>query len=224
MEKFILNAGKVLARIRSSINYFLEDKLQGKPSHLFYFVMAVFILYILLISVFFGFTVLIENAFAFMVMVLLLAIILLWLAIRHESDKHLQNDKHPFTISPIKNSKIRYELLGLDEDSQKEFNKLLQGRNVQTPINFTIGNKSGESANHRILFVLFDELLVGGIQEFSGDRKKRFFQLLINSFLMNGESLKENTLKSSFSSWKNDQEKINSKNQRELVKRMLGKE
>jgi hypothetical protein len=41
---------------------------------------------------------------------------------------------------------------------------------------------------------------------------------------MNGESLKENTLKSSFSSWKNDQEKINSKNQRELVKRMLGKE
>jgi len=41
---------------------------------------------------------------------------------------------------------------------------------------------------------------------------------------MNGESLKENTLKTSFSAWKNDQEKINSKNQRELVKRVLGKE
>ncbi|WP_026837083.1 hypothetical protein [Gillisia sp. JM1] len=224
MEKFILNAGKVLARIRSSINYFLEDKLQGNPSHIFYFLMALFILYILLISAVFGFTVLIENALAFMVMVLLLAIILLWLAIRHESDKHLQKDRHPFNIAPIKNSKIRYDLLDLDEDSQKEFNKLLQGRNVQTPINFTIGNKSGESANHRILFVLFDEVLAGGIQEFSGDRKKLFFQLLINSFLMNGESLKGNTLKSSFSSWKNDQEKINSKNQRELVKRMLGKQ
>jgi len=224
MEKFILNSGKVLARIRSSINFFLEDKLQGNPSHIFYFLMALFILYILLISAVFGFTVLIENAFAFMVMVLLLAIILLWLAIRHESDKHLQKDRHPFNIAPIKNSKIRYDLLDLNEDSQKEFNKLLQGRNVQTPINFTIGNKSGESANHRILFVLFDEVLAGGIQEFSGDRKKLFFQLLINSFPMNGESLKENTLKSSFSSWKNDQEKINSKNQRELVKRMLGKQ
>ncbi len=155
---------------------------------------------------------------------MLLGIILLWLAIRHESDRHLQKDRHPFAIVPIKKSKIQYDLLDLNEDSQREFNKLLQGRNVQTRINFTIGNKSGESANHRILFVLFDEVLAGGIQEFGGDRKKLFFQLLINSFLMNGESLKENTLKTSFSSWKNDQEKINSKNQRELVKRVLGKE
>ncbi len=224
MEKFILDAGKVLARIRSSINYFMEDKLQGNPSHIIYFLMALFILYILLISVVFGFSLLIENAFAFIILIMLLGVILLWLAIRHESDKHLQKDRHPFSITPIKKSRTRYDLLDLDQDSQREFNKLLQGRNVQTRINFTIGNKSGDSANHRILFVLFDKVLAGRIQEFSGDRKKLFFQLLINSFLMNGESLKENTLKTSFSAWKNDQEKINSKNQRELVKRVLGKE
>ena len=224
MEKFILNAGKILARIRSSINYFVEDKLQGNPSHIIYFLMALFILYILLISVVFGFSLLLENAFAFIILIMLLGIILLWLAIRHESDKHLRKDRHSFSIIPVKKSKIRYDLLDLDEDSQREFNKLLQGRNVQTRINFTIGNKSGESANHRILFVLFDEVLAGGIQEFGGDRKKHFFQLLINSFLMNGEPLKENTLKTSFSSWKNDQEKMNSKNQRKLVKRVLGKE
>ncbi len=224
MEKFILNAGKVLARIRSSINYFVEEKLQGKPSHIFYFLMALFILYILLISIVFGFASLLENAFAFITMIIFLAIVLLWLAIRHESEKHLQKERHLFTIATIKKSKIRYDLLDLDRDSQREFNKLLQGLNVQSRINFTIGNKSGESANHRILFVLFDEVLAGGIQEFSGNRKKLFFQLLINSFLMNGEPLKENTLKTSFSSWKNDQEKINSKNQRELVKRVLGKE
>jgi len=224
MEKFILNAGKILAGIRSSINYFVEDKLQGNPSHIIYFLMALFILYILLISVVFGFSLLLENAFAFIILIMLLGIILLWLAIHHESDKHLRKDRHSFSIIPVKKSKIRYDLLDLDEDSQREFNKLLQGRNVQTRINFTIGNKSGESANHRILFVLFDEVLAGGIQEFGGDRKKHFFQLLINSFLMNGEPLKENTLKTSFSSWKNDQEKMNSKNQRKLVKRVLGKE
>ncbi|TVZ26597.1 hypothetical protein JM83_1574 [Gillisia sp. Hel_I_86] len=172
----------------------------------------------------FGFSLLIENAFALIVLIFLLAITLLWPAIRHESDRHLQKDRHPFTITRVKKSKIQYDLLDLDANSQKEFNRLLQGRNVQAHINFTIGNKSGESANHRILFVLFDEVLVGGIQGFNGDRKKHFFQLLINSFVMNGEALKENTLKTSFSSWKNDQEKINSRNQRKFIHHMLGKE
>ncbi|WP_262707958.1 hypothetical protein [Salegentibacter sp. 24] len=41
---------------------------------------------------------------------------------------------------------------------------------------------------------------------------------------MNNEPLKKNTVKTSFSVWKNGQEKINSRNQRKFIRQMLNKE
>ena len=142
----------------------------------------------------------------------------------NESEKHLETGRHPFQIVSIKKFQVRFELLHLDKESKEQFLRLMKGLRVRKKINFTIGNKSGDSANHRILFVLFDELVVGGIQDLTGERKRSFFNLLIDSFLMNNEPLKENTLKTSFSTWKNDQEKINSRNQRKFIRQLLGKE
>ena len=119
---------------------------------------------------------------------------------------------------------MKLDLLNFDKDTSEQFSRLIKGHCVRRKINFTMGNKSGESANHRILFVLFDELVIGGIQDLTGERKRKFFLLLMNSFLMNEEPLKENTLKTSFSTWKNDQEKINSRNQRKFIRQLLGKE
>lgn len=102
---------------------------------------------------------------------------------------------------------MKFELLDLDHESQQQFVRLMKGLKVRSKINFTMGNKSGESANHRILFVLFDELIVGGIQDLTGERKQSFFTLLMDSFLMNSEPLKENTLKTSFSAWKTTRKK-----------------
>ena len=118
---------------------------------------------------------------------------------------------------------MNFPLINMDTEGQKQFQRILSGKKVTDKINFTMGNKSGDSANHRILFVLFDEIIVGGIVELTGERKQDFFELLQNSFLMNGEPIKPNTLKTSFSAWKTDQEKANSRNQRKLVKQMLGK-
>jgi len=151
-------------------------------------------------------------------------LVLVWVAIFYESNKYLETDRHNFPVIPLKKFEVRFELLNLDNESQKQFIRLMKGIRVKNKINFTIGNKSGDSANHRILFVLFDELFVGGVQELFGERRRSFFTLLMDSFLMNNEPLKENTLKTSFSAWKNDQEKINSRNQRKLIRQVLGLE
>ncbi|WP_339655095.1 hypothetical protein [uncultured Salegentibacter sp.] len=213
-----------MARLRSGINDFIEDKIEGSTTNLILFILSFFILFVLSFSLIFGVKTIIDSYVYFLVLFIVLAVILVWLAIFYESDKHLETDRHNFKVEPINKFQIRFEYINLDKNAIAQFFRLLKGRKVQEKINFTVGNKSGDSANHRILFVLFDELLVGGIQDFSGERKREFFQLLMNSFLMNNEPLKENTLKTSFSAWKNDQEKINSRNQRKFIRQMLNKE
>ncbi|SHF68214.1 hypothetical protein SAMN05444483_10230 [Salegentibacter echinorum] len=224
MEKFILKSGKLLARWRSGINYFLEEKIDGNATNLILFLLALFIFIILAFSLFFGFSFITDNYLIFLILLVVLGLVMLWAAIVYESNKHLETDHHNFKVEAIKKHQLRFNYINLDEASKSQFIRLMKGRQVQSKINFTMGNKSGDSANHRILFVLFDELLVGGIQDFTGERKRSFFQLLMNSFLMNNEPLKENTLKTSFSAWKGDQEKINSRNQRKFIRQMLGKE
>ena len=224
MEKFILNAGKVLARWRSGINYFLEEKVQRSSTNLILFLLSTFVVFILSFSLFFGVRSIIDNYVIFLILFSIMLLILIWVAIFYESEKHLETGRHPFQIVSIKKFQVRFELLHLDKESKEQFLRLMKGLRVRKKINFTIGNKSGDSANHRILFVLFDELVVGGIQDLTGERKRSFFNLLIDSFLMNNEPLKENTLKTSFSTWKNDQEKINSRNQRKFIRQMLAKE
>jgi hypothetical protein len=224
MEKFILESGKALANLRSGINDFIEDKIEGNATNLILFILAFFILFVLSFSLIFGVKSIMDDYVYFLVLLIVLAVVLVWLAIFYESDKHLETDRHNFKVEPINKFQIRFEYINLDKNAKEQFFRFLKGRKVQEKINFTVGNKSGDSANHRILFVLFDELLVGGIQDCSGERKRDFFQLLMNSFLMNNEPLKENTLKTSFSAWKNDQEKINSRNQRKFIRQMLNKE
>jgi len=224
MERFIQQAGKALAQARSGFNYFLEEKIQGNRANLIFFILSLFILFILGVSLIFSFKSLTEHYLIFLVLLITMGITILWVAIFYESDKHLETDRHNFKMENFKKARINYKLINLSEDSKKDFDKLLSGRNVSNRINFTMGNKSGDSANHRIIFILFDELILGGIKDLTGERKKDFFQLLMNSFLMNGEPVKENTLKTSFSAWKNEQEKIGSRNQRILIKQLLGKE
>ncbi|TDN78238.1 hypothetical protein DET49_1501 [Salegentibacter sp. 24] len=224
MEKFILKSGKALARLRSGINDFFEDKIEGNVTNVILFILSFFILFVTSFSLIFGIQSIIEGYVYYLILFIILAVILVWLAIFYESDKHLETDRHNFKVVPIDKYRIRFEYINLDKDSKEQFLRLLKGRYVQQKINFTVGNKSGDSANHRILFVLFDELFDGGIQDLTGERKQDFFLLLMNSFLMNNEPLKENTLKTSFSAWKNDQEKINSRNQRKFIRQMLNKE
>lgn len=224
MEQFILHAGKSLAKWRSKINFFLEEKVQKSITHLIFFMVFLYLLILLIPLLFLGVQSLLQSLIIILILSIILVFILVWLAIFYESNKYLQAGRHDFNMISVKKIKVKLDLLNFDKESKEHFLRLVKGYCVRRRINFTMGNKSGESANHRILFVLFDELVVGGIQDLTGERKRKFFIFLMDSFLMNNEPLKENTLKTSFSTWKNDQEKINSRNQRKFVRQLLGKE
>jgi hypothetical protein len=223
MEKFIQNAGRALAKVRTATNDFLNERIGGNRRNLILFLVCVYILFILLVSVVLNFKSLIDHYPIYLGLLFALVLAIFWVAVFYESESHMAKDGHGFVMERLKRLRMKFHLLDLDLDGQRELERILSGKNVKSKINFTMGNKSGESANHRILFVLFDEIMVGGVVEISGEQKQEFFQFLQNSFLMNGEPINPNTLKSSFSSWKTDQEKTNSKNQRKLVKQMLGK-
>ncbi len=224
MEQFILHAGKALAKWRKRIDYFLEEKVQNSTTYLILFMVSLYLLILMIPGLFLGRQALFQNFFTILILFLVLLFILIWLAIFYESNKHLETERHQFKMITLNKIQMKLDLLNFDKDTSEQFSRLIKGHCVRRKINFTMGNKSGESANHRILFVLFDELVIGGIQDLTGERKRKFFLLLMNSFLMNEEPLKENTLKTSFSTWKNDQEKINSRNQRKFIRQLLGKE
>ena len=224
MERFIQKAGKSLANVRMKIDRLLKESIGGSRTNLILFILALFVFLILVVSAFLNFRSLFDHYKIYLALLILMVLAVLWTAIFYESQTHLESDRHYFKIVPLRKSWIKYHLINLDETSRKEFDRLLRGKNVKNKINFTMGNKSGDSANHRILFVLFDELLIGGINDMTGERKEHFFKLLMDSFLMNGQPVNQNTLKTSFSAWKGEQEKVNSRNQRKLVRQMLGKE
>ena len=224
MEKFIQISAKALARLRSGLNYFLEEKVQNNFSSMIIFIVSFFVIFLLSLCLIFGPPNLTQIIIIITVLAVVMLVILVGLAIYYESNRHLTKGHHNFKIEPINKNRIRFDLIQLDKASQKEFIRLMRGKRVNQRINFTMGNKSGDSANHKILFVLFDELLVGGIQDLTGERKQYFFDLLMESFLMNNAPLKASTLKTSFSAWKGDQEKINSRNQRKLIKQVLRKD
>jgi hypothetical protein len=224
MERFIQRAGKTLAKVRIEIDNFLKERVGNSRTNLILFILGIFVFLILTVSAFLNFGSLIEHFEIYLALLILMGIAILWTAIFYESQTHLKNDRHSFQIVPLRKSHIKYHLIDLDGISRKEFARLLNGKNVTRKINFTMGNKSGDSANHRILFVLFDELIVGGVTEITGERKEHFFKFLMDCFLMNDQAINLNTLKSSFSTWKGEQEKVNSRNQRKLIRQMLDKE
>lgn len=122
----------------------------------------------------------------------------------HEKKRIKNKRLYPFLYKPIKMGNIDYEYLKFSDDEKIDFNLLLNRRKVQSKINFRESNKSKDSANHRMLFSMFHVLIEGGIENFTILQKKVFFEMLEDSFLMNGTLINYNTLKSSFSSWKGD--------------------
>ncbi len=222
MERFIQKSGKILAQVRMKTDRFLKENIGSSRTNMILFILAIFVFLIVVVSAFLNFRSLFDHYKIYLVLFILMVLAVLWTAIFYESQSHLESDRHSFKIVPLRKPLIKYHLINLDENSRKEFDRLLRGKHVKVKINFTMGNKSGDSANHRILFVLFDELIIGGVIDMTGEEKELFFKLLMDSILMNGQAINQNTLKTSFSAWKGEQEKLNSRNQRKLIRQMLG--
>ena len=86
MERFIQQAGKALDQARSGFNYFLEEKIQGNRANLIFFILFLFILFILGVSLIFSFKSLTEHYLIFLVLLITMGITILWVAIFYELD------------------------------------------------------------------------------------------------------------------------------------------
>ena len=142
MEKFIQNAGRALAKVRTSTNDFLNDRIGGNRRNLIIFLVCVYILFILLVSAVINFRSLIDHYPVYLGLLLALILAILWVAVFYESESHMTKDGHGFAMERLKRSRMRFHLLDLDPDGGKEFERILLGRNVNNKINFTMGNKN----------------------------------------------------------------------------------
>ena len=174
MDRFIQKSGKSLAKVRMKTDRFLKENIGGSRTNMILFILAVFVFLILVVSAFLSFRSLLDYYKIYLVLFILMILAVLWTAIFHESQTHLESHRHSFKIVPLRKSLIKYHLVNFDENSRKEFDRLLRGKHVKGKINFTMGNKSGDAANHRILFVLFDELIIGGVIDMTGEQKNSF--------------------------------------------------
>ena len=126
------------------------------------------------------------------------------MATYYEKERIKNNRLYPFQYVPIKWDGVNYGLLKFNKEELIDFNLLLNRRHVQNKINFREKNKSKEGANHRMLFSMFHVIIQNGIDQFTDVQKKIFFEMLQDSFFMNGKPINKSTLKSSFSTWKSD--------------------
>ena len=133
---------------------------------------------------------------------LLLAFVLLIIvAAYYQSKKRRKSDCYGIKFKTWKSNKINYSSLHFNKEEERDFKILLSGRQVENKINFKISNLSKQSANHRTLFFILHILSQNGLNYLSTEERKGFFDLVEDSFLMNGQPINPKTLDSSFSSW-----------------------
>ena len=153
---------------------------------------------------------------------LLLAFVLLIIvAAYYQSKGSRKTYYYGIKFKTWKSNKINYSSLYFNKEEERDFKRLLSGRKVENKINFKIPNLSKQSANHRTLFFILHILSQNGLNDLSTEERKGFFNLVEDSFLMNGQPINPGTLESSFSSWKKELESEKSQKSIEDIQRMM---
>jgi len=113
---------------------------------------------------------------------------------------------YPFHIkNAYRNRNLDFEFLKMNEEEAQEFLKLLSGNQVSFKIEFKITSITRPKDPHyNAIFSIFDILIDGGIQQLSIHKKKAFFDLIDQSFLMSEKNIKRGVLEKSYSTWVND--------------------
>tara|TARA_B100000949_G_scaffold36349_1_gene30171 strand:- start:2869 stop:3336 length:468 start_codon:yes stop_codon:yes gene_type:complete len=115
--------------------------------------------------------------------------------------KRFHRDKHGLEMIKINlYGKDFPKLLFTDEDLDN-FHLLLMGYIPQTRINNRNLIKNGSSANYFFVFSLMHRFVRDGIIDIDTARRKILFEIIRESFSMNGNPVNPNTLESSFSRW-----------------------
>ncbi|WP_136468474.1 hypothetical protein [Flagellimonas onchidii] len=202
MEHLINFLGKVIYKIELITDDFIQSKILKNDTTKIAFLLFV----VLLISV----MVIVPNRFISMEnkpyfiagYVGVGFILLIFVAAYYSVQRIKKNALYGFKFKRLLFNSVDYKELMLDSDSALNLKLLIRNKKPKDKIDFRLPNKNKTAANYKLLFTLFHLIIENGIDQYIGRRKKDFFELLYESFLMNGNPINKGTLESSFSNWK----------------------
>jgi len=141
------------------------------------------------------------KPFMFISYLLLALIILIGTAAYLRSSKLYEKTGYGIKMHRFNLWRKDYDALKFNSKDIENIQRLLRGLKVESKIVNRNLVKNGSSASHYFLFSLMHVFVKEGILELRRDKRKSFFNLLEDSFSMNGENVKRSTLESSYSRW-----------------------
>lgn len=201
MERLIEFLGDYFFKASLIYENFFEEKVKKNDTTMIAFLMIPLLLFAIILASVNGFIPFeYKSTFLFFYPLLGLSI-LIFTAGYYRGIKKRQLMSYNFKMIHLNFSKLDLQALGFNESDKYNLKLLYRNRKVKNKINNTNLVKNKSAASYSFLFSLFHVMIKKGIKDFNTTNRQNFFQMLEDSFIMNGISINPDTLKSSYSKW-----------------------
>ncbi len=212
MEKLIDFLGDYFFKVGLHFENFFEENVKKNDTTMIAFLMILLLLFLMILASINGF-IPSEYKSIFLVLYIFIGLaILIITAGYYRGVKKRRALGYNFKMIHLNFSKLDLQALGFNESDTNNLKLLYRNHKVQNKINNTNLVKNKCAASYSFLFSLFHVLHKNGIQDLNTSDRQLFFQMLEDSFTMNGTLINPNTLESSYSKWnsklKNDENSI----------------
>ncbi len=212
MEKLIEFLGDYFFKVSLVYENFFEEKVKKNDTTMIAFLMIPLLLFAIILVAVNGFISL-EYKSTFLTLYPLLGLsMLIFTAGYFRGIKKRQQLGFNFKMIHLNFSKFDLKILGFNESDKYNLKLLYRNRKVENKINNTNLVKNKSAASYSFLFSLFHVMIKKGIKDLNTTDRQNFFQMLEDSFIMNGISVNPDTLESSYSKWnsrlKNDENNL----------------
>ena len=212
MEKLIEFLGNYFFKASLVFENFFEEKVKKNDTTMIAFLMIPLLLFAIFLASVSGF-IPFEYKSTFLTLYPLLGLSMLILtAGYYRGIKKRQRLGYNFKMIPLNFSKLNLQALGFNESDKYNLKLLYRNRMVENKINNTTLVKNKSAASYPFLFSLFHVMHKDGIKDLNTTNRQNFFQMLEDSFTMNGILINADTLQSSYSKWnsrlKNDENSV----------------
>lgn len=203
LENSIIYYIHILTKSENKLKLLFEPGFRMKPSKLF----NRFVFIILSISLFI-FSLFILNGASWNTSLVFAIVLFLFgvLALFHKRALFVKNEMYVEPIFQfVKNRNIDFVFLKMNESESDQFLRILDGKKVSEKIVFKITSTTRpKNPHYNAIFSIFDVLIDGGIQQLATNKKRAFFKLIDETFLMGKKAVNMKSLDKSYSKWKND--------------------
>jgi len=202
MERLIEFLGNLFFKASFAFENFFEEKVKKNDTTMIAFLMIPLLLFAIFLASVNGF-ISFEYKSIFLTFYPLLGLSMLILtAGYYRGIKKRQSLGYNFKMIHINFSKLNVRTLGFNEVDKYNLKLLYRNRKVENKINNTNLVKNKSAASYSFIFSLFHVMIKRGIKDLNTTDRQNFFQMLEDSFIMNGVSINPDTLNSSYSKWK----------------------